>query len=86
MAAAPDPLLDASSPDACERVGAALRRAWHGAEDAPLNDETQRLMLHLSVEPPQPQAIPIRREAQAASRRPSLMRRLFGRKAATKRV
>ena len=86
MAAAPDPRLNSNSPDARERVGAALRRAWHDAEDAPLSEETERLMLHLSVEPPQPQPIPTSREAQAASRRPSLIRRLFARKDATKRA
>lgn len=80
MAARPDSRSDFDSPEAGEWVGEALRRAWHGAEDAPLNEETQRLMLHLSIDPPQPQAVPTARKSQAASRRSSLLRRLLRRK------
>jgi hypothetical protein len=79
MAAAPQPRPDLDPIDARDRVGAALRRAWEGAENAPLEDETQRLMLHLSIEPLEPQAAGSRLELHTAQRRRSLVRRLLGR-------
>jgi hypothetical protein len=81
MAAAPEPLPDFDPSGACERIGAALRQAWDGVENAPLEDETRRLMLHLSIEPLEPQTSARRAEPHAQPRRRSLVRRLLRRTA-----
>jgi len=55
---------------------------WGGAEDAPIEEETQRLMLHLSIEPPE--RFPGRTEPPRPRKKPrgrSLLRRLLGRAA-----
>lgn len=67
-----------------ERVAEMLRVALEPGDEAPIDDATRRLMLHLSIdEPPPPTAIPLMKpEAPTASAAPprSLLRRVFGRK------
>ncbi|MDT8758316.1 hypothetical protein MZO42_06380 [Sphingomonas psychrotolerans] len=64
-----------------ERIAEILRSAMGTPEEDGLEDETRRLMLHLSIEPPT-NAVPAqtRAAAQVSSRKP-LLRRLL-RKAA----
>jgi hypothetical protein len=56
-----------------ERIGEILKSALAPAEDAPLEDETRRLMLHLSCEPieaavPKPSSPPVRLRARLIER------------------
>jgi hypothetical protein len=68
--------------DARIRMGEVLRKAWSGAEDAPLEEETQRLMLHLSIEPIETERPgPISEARAARPARRSLLRRLLRRPA-----
>lgn len=79
MAAAPEPRLDLDTAGARKRWGAALRQAWDGAENAPLEDETRRLMLHLSHEDEPMAAATSSPKTGTAPRRRSLLNRLLGR-------
>lgn len=81
MAAAPDPFAETDPVAARERVGDALRQALHGAEDAPLEEETQRLMLHLAIEPYERALLAPPYERPKQRRRRSLLRRLLRRTA-----
>jgi hypothetical protein len=61
-----------------ERIGEILKSALAPAEDIPLEDETRRLMLHLSCEPIEG---PVRQVAAVPTpRRPRLIERVLGKK------
>lgn len=79
MAADFDSRFDPDTHGACDRIGSALRQVWDDAEEVPLEDATQRLMLHLSVEPydeiAQPAAVA---PAPRKQRRRPILRRLLG--------
>lgn len=58
-----------------ERMAEVLKAALEPVEDAPIDDATRRLMLHLSIEPvPAPTAPPPQERDKGA---PSMLRRLF---------
>lgn len=60
-------------PAARARIATILQRALPLRDDAPLEDETQRLMLHLSIEPLTPPA-PVQVPAAQQTRRRLLPR------------
>jgi len=67
------------SESARERVADVLKAALEPVEDAPIDDATRRLMLHLSIEPlggtaAAPASQPERRDAATSA---SLLRRIF---------
>lgn len=74
---------DRSIASARERMAEVLRAALEPNEDAPIDDETRRLMLHLSIEsPPEPRAYPVAVPApEPVAAPPSLLRRVFSKKA-----
>lgn len=62
-----------------------LRVALEPSDDAPIDDATRRLMLHLSIDQPplalEPGALPVAADVPAVSAPPpSLLRRVFRRK------
>lgn len=65
-----------------ERVADILRTALEPGDEAPIDDATRRLMLHLSIDPPPAPAASGRPLAtpEASAPPPSLLRRVFGRK------
>ncbi|MBB5708945.1 hypothetical protein [Sphingomonas xinjiangensis] len=67
-----------------ERIAEVLRVALESREDAPIDDATRRLMLHLSIEPPSKQVLsPAEKASPDATSRPvaprSLLRRVLNR-------
>jgi hypothetical protein len=62
-----------------ERIAEILRTALGAPEEDGLEDETWRLMLHLSIEPPENAASAADSAAPAAAPRQPLLRRLLRR-------
>jgi hypothetical protein len=62
-----------------ERIAEILRKAMGAPEEDGLEDETWRLMLHLSIEPPENAAPLTESAAPAAAPRQPLLRRLLRR-------
>ena len=60
-----------------ERIAEILRSAMGAPEEDGLEDETRRLMLHLSIEPPD-NAAPIPEPTLTVAARKPLLRRLLG--------
>ncbi|MBO9623441.1 MAG: hypothetical protein J7500_12090 [Sphingomonas sp.] len=81
MAPAREPPPETDPVGARERLAVALREALYGTEDAPLEEETQRLMLHLAIEPYERPLLAEAPSVKAPRRRRSLLRRLLRRTA-----
>jgi hypothetical protein len=72
-----EPRPDPDAGGALDRLGETLRAAWKDTEDSPLEEETRRLMLHLSIEPLEPARQWASGDLRGTPRRSSLLRRLL---------